>query len=282
MALAIKVKPDSKVSLKDIDPENTNGISREKGLLQLADLGPKLTELEETHAASGQHAVAIVLQGLDTSGKDGTIRHVMAHFNPASCRVESFKVPTPEERAHDFLWRIHRVTPASGTITIFNRSHYEDVLVTRVQNLISPKICDQRYTQIKHFEEILRANNTIIIKFYLHISKEEQRDRLLAREQDHERAWKLSTSDWPTHALFDSYVEVYQDAINHCTTEEAPWYIIPANHKWYRNLAVAQTILDVLEPYRKQWKAAIEERGRQALAARAAQRAAGEAPTADK
>jgi PPK2 family polyphosphate:nucleotide phosphotransferase len=221
----------------------------------------------------------MVLQGLDTAGKDGTIRHVMAQFNPASCRVESFKVPTPEERAHDFLWRCHRVTPAAGTITIFNRSHYEDVLAARVQQLVPRAVWERRFRTINHFEELLTENGTIILKFFLHISKQEQRDRLLSREHDRERAWKLSPSDWPTHALYDQYTEAYEDTISRCSTEDAPWYVVPANHKWFRNLAVAETILDVLAPFHKQWKAAIEERGRLALQARAAQRAAGEAPS---
>lgn len=271
MDLSYTVKPDERVSLKDIDPRDTHGLTHDDGESRLAAMGPKLTELEELHYAAGQDGILIVLQGLDTAGKDGTIRHVMAQFNPASCRVEAFKEPTSEELAHDFLWRIHRATPPKGSIAIFNRSHYEQVLVVRVHKLEPKQQWERHYDQINHFEQLLADSGTLIIKFFLHISKQEQKERLQAREADMSKAWKLSPTDWPEHERYDEYIEAYEDALRRCSTEYAPWHIVQADHKWFRNLAVAQTILEVLEPYRKEWKKAVEARGKAALAVRAAQ-----------
>jgi PPK2 family polyphosphate:nucleotide phosphotransferase len=275
---AHRVKPGEKVQLADHNPATTHGVSHGDAEQQLAELNRQLTDLQEMQYAAAHNGVLIVLQGLDTAGKDGTIRHVMAQFNPAGCRVESFKVPTPVEAAHDFLWRAHLVTPSKGVITIFNRSHYEDVLVTRVHKLVSKEVWESRYRHINHFESLLADCGTIVLKFFLHISKEEQKARLLAREEDKDKAWKLSASDWPEHALYDEYVRAYEEALERCSTDVAPWYIVPADHKAYRNLAVARTIRDALEPHRKDWHARLEERGRAALAARAEQRRAGTAP----
>jgi PPK2 family polyphosphate:nucleotide phosphotransferase len=219
------------------------------------------------HYAAGAGGILIVLQGLDTAGKDGTIKHVMASFNPIGCRVESFKIPTPIEQAHDFLWRVHLVTPPRGMISIFNRSHYEDVLVTRVHNLVPQRVWESRYTHINNFEALLTDSGTTILKFFLYISKEEQRQRLLAREADRDKAWKLSTADWPEHDLYDQYTSAYEDALARCTTRQAPWYIVPANHKWHRNLAISRTIVDTLEPSRRIWQKDLEKRGREQLAA---------------
>jgi PPK2 family polyphosphate:nucleotide phosphotransferase len=278
MGLIHRVKPGERISLKDIDAADTAGVGRDDAEARLAALNPKLAELEELHYAAGQDGILIVLQGPDTAGKDGTIRHVMAQFNPASCRVEAFKEPTPEELAHDFLWRIHRATPPRGSIAIFNRSHYEQVLVVRVHKLEPKKVWERHYEQINHFERLLADSGTLILKFLLYISKAEQKERLLAREADPDKAWKLSPSDWPEHERYGDYIDAYEDALRRCSTDYAPWYIVPADHKWFRNLAVAQTILDVLDPYRKEWKEAVEARGKAALQARAAQRAAGRAP----
>jgi PPK2 family polyphosphate:nucleotide phosphotransferase len=272
VALVHRVEPGKQVSLRDIDPADANGISRNECESRLADMNSRLTELEEIHYASGQNGVLIVLQGLDTAGKDGTIRHVMAQFNPASCRVEAFKEPTREEQAHDFLWRIHRATPPAGSITIFNRSHYEQVLVVRVHQLEPKETWKLHYLHINDFERLLTDSGTILVKFFLHISKEEQRRRLLAREADISKAWKLSSTDWPEHERYDEYIDAYDDALSRCSTPYAPWYVVPSDHKWFRNVAVASTILDVLDPYRKEWKKAVEARGRAALAARAAAR----------
>ncbi len=268
MALLWKIDEGTKVKLKDYDPgyiDNHVDHASAKGTLE--KLSDELSELQEYLAAAQHHSLLIVLQGMDTSGKDGTIRHVLASANPQGCEVHSFKAPTQEEMLHDFLWRIHKVTPSRGMIGVFNRSHYEDVLVVRVHNLVPEEVWSQRYKQINHFEKLLTDNRTIILKFFLHISNEEQKQRLLAREQDRDKAWKLSSSDWAERKYWNDYHEAYEDALSKCSTEEAPWYVVPSNSKWYRNLAIAQTIVDVMRPYRDEWKAELEARGQQELEA---------------
>ena len=261
-----KVDPGSKVRLKDYDPgytaKHTDHDSADKELQELSD---ELSELQELLAAAQHHAMLIVLQGMDTSGKDGTIRHVLSHVNPQGCYVVSFKAPTPEELAHDFLWRVHKVTPAKGVMGVFNRSHYEDVLVARVHNLVPEKVWSERYAEINHFEHELASSGVIILKFFLYISKDEQERRLLAREQDVDKAWKISAADWAERKYWDDYLQAYEDALSKCSTDEAPWYIVPANHKWYRNLAVAHTIVHTMRKYRDEWKADLEERGQKQL-----------------
>lgn len=262
MPLVHRVEPGKNVHLTEIDPGDTHGVSRQDANERLDGQEAELSHLQEVLYASGAKSILIVLQGLDTAGKDGTITHVMGAFNPAGCRVESFKVPNQFELAHDFLWRVHRVTPPRGSIAIFNRSHYEDVLVARVHNLVPPGVWERRYGHINDFESLLADNGTIILKFFLYISKREQRERLEAREQDPLKAWKLSPSDWREHELYDAYVEAYQDVLERCSTEHAPWYIVPADHKWFRNFAIAQTLLGVLEPDLKHWEEDVEQRGR--------------------
>jgi PPK2 family polyphosphate:nucleotide phosphotransferase len=208
----------------------------------------------------------MILQGIDTSGKDGTIRNVLIDVNPQGCRIESFKVPTEEDLAHDFLWRAHRVTPRKGMLGVFNRSHYEDVLVVRVHTLVPERIWQARYDQINAFENILAGNNTIILKFYLHISKDEQEQRLLEREQDVTKAWKLSAGDWREREHWDDYIAAYQDAIQSCSSDAAPWYIVPANRKWYRNLAVSEALVETLRKYRKDWSKALDAMSKARLA----------------
>lgn len=269
------VTPEQDIRLADIDPDDTAGLKRADADQRMPALNQRLTDLQEMHYASGKNAILIILQGLDAAGKDGTVKHVVAQFNPAGCRVESFKVPTPLELAHDFLWRIHQVTPALGDISVFNRSHYEDVLVARVHHLVPEQVWESRYDEINNFERLLAASGTIILKFFLYISKAEQKARLLARERDKDKAWKLSTSDWPEHARYDEYVAAYDDALRYCSTTAAPWYLVPADHKWFRDLAVAQTIVDRLEPLASEWRQESEERGRENVAARDAQRKAG-------
>jgi PPK2 family polyphosphate:nucleotide phosphotransferase len=269
--LGHRIHPGDHVNLRSIDPAGTQGVDHAEAEKRIATLGEALTDLQETHFAASQNAVLIVLQGPDTAGKDGTIRHVMASFNPAGCRVEAFKVPTPEERSHDFLWRIHRVAPPLGSIVIFNRSHYEDVLVTRVHKLVPQKVLDARYEHINRFEQLLADSGTLILKFLLLVSKGEQRDRLQARETDPSKAWKLSTSDWPEHELYDDYISAYELALRRCSTDQAPWYVVPADKKWFRNLVVAETIVEAMKPHKEHWAKAIEERGKQQLAAIAAQ-----------
>jgi PPK2 family polyphosphate:nucleotide phosphotransferase len=272
MSYLHKVHPGERIRLRDLDPGATHGLSRQEAESQFATLNTQLTALQELQFAAGQNSILIILQGLDTAGKDGTIRQVMAQFNPAGCRVESFKAPTPYEAAHDFLWRAHRATPPRGMIAIFNRSHYEDVLVVRVHKLAPRTVWESRFAHINHFEQLLLDNNTIILKFLLYISKEEQRERLIAREQDREKSWKLSATDWPEHERYDEYIGAYEDAVAHCSTEGAPWHIVPANHKWFRNFAVAHAIVESLKPFRSSWREELERRGREHLAVAVAHR----------
>lgn len=266
MAGAIRVSPGTRVHLGEIDPGDTGSATKKRAASHFAALDSRLGELQELLYAARKNSVLIVLQGMDTSGKDGTIRHVMSSVNAQGVRVESFKVPTPEEAAHDFLWRAHRVTPPLGAMSIFNRSYYEDVLVARVHELVSEPVWRRRYDQINAFEALLEGSGTITVKFYLHISKEEQRKRLLAREDEPEKSWKLSPQDWVERRSWDKYVGAYADALTKCSTETAPWYVIPADHKWYRNLLIAQTLVDVLEPHARAWRQHVAELGRDVLA----------------
>ncbi|HEV7234652.1 MAG TPA: PPK2 family polyphosphate kinase [Ktedonobacteraceae bacterium] len=267
MQLAWKVNEGSKVKLKDYDPDSIDKqTDRTLAMAEMEKLSEELGELQQLLAAAQHHSLLIVLQGMDTSGKDGTIRHVMAQVNPLGCEVRSFKGPTSRERTHDFLWRVHRVVPGRGMISIFNRSHYEDVLVVRVHDLVPAKVWRQRYAAINHFEHILAQNDMIILKFYLHISNDEQERRLLARQEDRTKAWKLSSADWAERKYWNNYQDAYGDALSRCSTDEAPWYIVPANRKWYRNLLVARTLVSTLRPYKKEWQAKLVERGERELA----------------
>ena len=267
MQLAWKVEAGSKVKLQDYDPdyvdEHTNPALAKA---ELEILGAELSELQELLAAAQHHSLLVVLQGMDASGKADTIFQVLSRVNPQGCEVHAFKAPTLRELAHDFLWRVHRVTPARGVITIFNRSHYEDVLIVRVHNLVPEKVWSQYYAAINDFEDLLAQDDTILLKFYLHVSNEEQEKRLLARQVDKTDAWKLSTADWAERKYWDAYQEAYEDALSRCSTDEAPWYIVPANKKWYRNLLVARTLVDTLRPYKAQWLDKLVVRGKQELA----------------
>jgi PPK2 family polyphosphate:nucleotide phosphotransferase len=256
---------DKKVDLSKIDPGDCGSETKQEAEQKTATLLAELAELQDLLYAAGETAVLIVLQGLDTAGKDGSIQHVMGAMNPQSCRVASFKVPTPVETAHDFLWRIHAETPAHGTVAIFNRSHYEDVLVVRVHNLVSEQVWRSRYDKINAFEKLVSDASTIILKFMLHISKDEQKKRLLEREKDPAKAWKLSPLDWKERELWDKYHEAYEDAINHCSTDYAPWYVVPADHKWYRNLILAETLVETLRPHRKSWEQRLRTVGSEEL-----------------
>jgi PPK2 family polyphosphate:nucleotide phosphotransferase len=241
-------------------------MSKEEGLVKLGKLTAELGEIQEELYAAGQHSVLMILQGIDTSGKDGTIRSVLIDVNPLGCRVESFKAPTDEELAHDFLWRVHCVTPRKGMFGVFNRSHYEDVLVVRVHKLAPERIWKARYDQINAFESLLANNNTIVIKFYLHISKDEQEQRLLAREQDVTTAWKLSAGDWREREYWDDYIAAYEEALPRCSSAVAPWYVVPANRKWYRNLSVSETLVETLRAYQKDWGMALDAMSKARLA----------------
>jgi len=219
----------------------------------------------------------VVLQGRDTSGKDGTLKAVGGVMNSVGIRIASFKVPTAEEVAHDFLWRIHSQTPRKGEVTFFNRSHYEDVLVVRVHKLVPEEVWKRRYNHINAFEELLTDSGTIVVKFYLHISKGEQEQRLLEREADASKAWKLSPGDWQEREFWSDYTRAYEDALSKCATERAPWYIVPADQKWYRNLAIAETLVETLRPYRARWEKKLAAYGEEQKAALIALRAQGKA-----
>lgn len=266
MSLSIELKHGEKARLDDINTESDSGVSKKQADEQLEKLSGQIGELQELLYAARKHSLLIILQGMDTSGKDGTVKHVMSEVNPLGCRVESFKVPTEQELAQDFLWRVHKVTPPRGLMTIFNRSHYEDVLVARVRNLVPRSVWERRYDHINDFERMLADNGTIILKFYLHISRKEQKKRLEAREQDAEKAWKLSAGDWRERALWDDYMQAYEDAITRTATAHAPWRIVPADKKWFRNLAVAEAIQETLDSYRDEWNQSLSKIAEQKLA----------------
>jgi len=262
MPYAHKITETHPIKLKDFDPGADAGLKREEGEEKLAELCDELTRLQELLYAANDHSALVVLQGRDTSGKDGAIKNVMGPLNSLGCNVASFKVPTEKELSHDFLWRIHQKTPAKGEITIFNRSHYEDVLVARVHHLAPEKVWRARYDQINAFEKLLADSDTVILKFYLHISREEQEERLLEREQDRTKYWKLSVGDWKEREYSDAYTRAYEDAISRCSAPHAPWFIVPANKKWFRNLAVAEAIVAALKPFEKHWLKKLDEVGR--------------------
>lgn len=261
MDYAWKLDAQKKISLKDFDPSYSAKLKKEDAAAELDKLHKELGELQEILYAAGHNGVLIVLQGMDTSGKDGTISHVMSNVNPQGCRVTSFKAPTSEEAAHDFLWRIHANTPAKGMMGIFNRSHYEDVLIVRVHNLLPEADWKANYDHINNFEKLLTGTGTIVLKFFLHISKEEQAERLQAREDDKEKRWKISYSDYKERDFWDDYQEAYEDLLEKCSTAHAPWFVVPANRKWFRNLAIARAIVESLRPYRDEWEKALKVRG---------------------
>jgi len=256
LAKRFLAEPGKKPKLDKLDPGDTAGIFRKAHYERILQRDIKRLFEEQTLLwASREHAVLVVLQGLDAAGKDGTIRHVMTGLNPQGCRVTGFKVPTEEEAHHDFLWRVHKAVPMRGEIGVFNRSHYEDVLVVRVHKLVPKHVWASRYDQINQFEKILAKNNVVILKFFLHISKDEQEQRLEARIADRHKNWKLSPSDFAEHQHFDEYMDAYEDAISECSTERAPWYVIPSNQKWFRNLAVAQILADKLTELKMKYPA---------------------------
>jgi PPK2 family polyphosphate:nucleotide phosphotransferase len=241
------VKPGSRVNLKDFDPDNTGDFrDAESAGQELKDRVEELGKLQHLLYAENRRALLIVLQGMDTSGKDGTIRHVMAGMTPLGVQVQAFKAPNEEELAHDYLWRVHRAVPRKGYLGIFNRSHYEDVLVVRVHELVPRAVWKGRYDQINDFEKMLAENDVLILKFFLHISKKEQKKRLEARLQDPTRYWKFSLSDIKERKYWPDYQKAYEDVLSRCSTEWAPWHVVPANRKWYRNLVVARVVAQTL------------------------------------
>ena len=247
-----QIKPGSRVKLAEIDPDNTGDYRpNDKGKAEAEDdtkpLLQRLKQLQERLYAASTQALLIVLQAMDTGGKDGTIKNVMSGVNVHGCRVTSFKVPTAPELAHDFLWRVHHEVPPKGQIAIFNRSHYEDVLVTRVHGQVTDKLAEERFVHINNFEKLLAQNGTTVLKFFLHISKEEQRKRLEERLHDPEKQWKFNPSDVEERRFWGKYQAAYEAAMTATSTEYAPWYVVPANRKWYRNLVVADAVVTALE-----------------------------------
>lgn len=239
--------PLSKVDLGDYDPEYTAKYGKKTAREETAKLQERMAELQEMLYAQGKHALLIILQAMDAGGKDGTIKKAFESVNPQGVQVTSFKAPTPEELAHDFLWRVHRHTPGKGYIGIFNRSHYEDVLIVRVNDLVPPKVWEKRFDQINQFERLLHENGTHILKFYLHISKDEQKKRFQERLDNPDKHWKFSLGDLPVREKWDEYMKAYEDVLSKCNTDYAPWHIVPANNKWYRDLAVTTTIVEKME-----------------------------------
>ncbi|MHB8863803.1 MAG: polyphosphate kinase 2 family protein [Pirellulaceae bacterium] len=248
------VGPGDSVKLDKIDAHYTGDLdSRKEADRQLEAYGESLRDLQYRMYAENKRSLLIVLQGRDAAGKDGTIRHVFGAMNPQGCTVTSFKVPTSVEAAHDFLWRCHAAVPARGQVTIFNRSHYEDVLVVRVRQLASKATWSRRYDHINAFEELLADNHTQILKFFLHIDREEQLERFGKRIDDPTKHWKISDADYSEREYWDAYTRAFEDALEKCSPQHAPWYVIPSNRKWFRNLAIAQIVVETMKEMNMQF-----------------------------
>jgi PPK2 family polyphosphate:nucleotide phosphotransferase len=244
----LRVAPGTRIRLKDFDPQFVDQHENKKSVLpKIEKLRQRMDELQFKLYAEQKRSLLICLQALDAGGKDGVVRHVIGSMNPQGCRVVGFKQPSPEELAHDFLWRIEQQVPKRGEVVIFNRSHYEDVLIARVHDLVPKKVWSKRYEQIDDFERRLVANGTHILKFFLHISKDEQLRRFGQRLDDPARRWKISEADYSEREYWASYEAAYEDALSKCSTSDAPWFVIPSDHKWFRNLAISQIIVETME-----------------------------------
>lgn len=254
-----------RIRLDDFDPGDTRGFTKEEALKRTEALGEELAELTNLLAYAGEHGLLVVLQGRDASGKDGVVRKLLQYANVLNARVVPFKVPTDEDRAHDFLWRVHKQVPRKGEIALFNRSHYEDVIAVRVHDLVPKDVWKLRYDHINDFERLLHESGTIVVKFILHISPKEQYKRLLEREKDPRTAWKLSVSDWREIPLWKETTEAYEDAINKCSSKELPFHLVSADHKWFRTLAIMDRLVRTLRPYREQWHDKLKDMRRSAL-----------------
>lgn len=243
----LTIPPGRDIRLADFDPDFREGLSREDAEEETRRHCEKLDELAYRLFAEARRAVVVVLQGIDTSGKDGTIRMLASGISPQCLDVRSFKAPSSLELSHDFLWRVHAAVPAHGRIGIFNRSHYEDVVVVRVRKLVPKAVWKERFTQINAFEKLLHEGNLTFVKCFLHISRKEQRERLEERLRDPKKQWKLGPSDLEDRRLWDDFQTAYDDALTQCNTEHAPWHIVPADKKWYRNLVIARLVRTTLE-----------------------------------
>jgi PPK2 family polyphosphate:nucleotide phosphotransferase len=243
------VEPGAHIKLADWDPNDKGEFKghKQQALEETEKLNQKLGDLHELLYAEHKHKILVVLQAMDTGGKDGTIRHVFNGVDPQGARVANFKEPTAEELDHDYLWRVHKQVPAKGELVIFNRSHYEDVLIVRVHNLVPAEVWGRRFEQINAFEQMLTETGTTILKFYLHIDQEEQKQRLQARLDDPNKHWKFRRGDLQERKLWPEYRKAYEDVLNKTSTPAAPWYIVPANHKWYRNWVISSILVETLE-----------------------------------
>ena len=242
-----------KIRLKDFDPDYCAGLDKAETKEKTEDYTRRIGDLQDLLYANSRHAVLLVFQGLDASGKDGAVRSVLEHVDPIGVETANFKVPSDEERAHDFLWRVHKAVPRFGNIGVFNRSHYEAVLAERVLKIVPQKVWRQRYEQIVDFERMLVKNNVVLLKFFLHISKEEQAERLRERLCEPHKLWKFSRADLETRKLWDDYMEAYEDAINATSHSCARWHIVPANRNWYRDFVVARTVVEAMEGLKFKW-----------------------------
>jgi PPK2 family polyphosphate:nucleotide phosphotransferase len=250
----IQVKPGEKVRLAKIAADNTGDYKgKEESFERLAALQARLGELQERLYAEDKRSVLLVLQAMDTGGKDGAVKSLLTGINPVGVQVTSFKAPSQEELDHDYLWRVHQKVPGRGLIGVWNRSHYEDVLIVRVHKLIDKETAQARFEQINNFEKMLVENGTTILKFFLHISKDEQKERLQARLDNPEKHWKFNVGDLKERALWDDYQQAYEDVLNHCSTAHAPWHLVPADKKWARNIAVAEAVVAALEKMNPQF-----------------------------
>lgn len=242
-----RIKPDSKVDLNKIDTHVDGGLDKDKAKDEFRSLRKKLSDLQELLYAESKHAVLVVFQAMDAGGKDSTIRSVVGPINPQGCRVASFKAPSSNELKHDYLWRIHQHAPARGMIGVFNRSHYEEVGIVRVHNLVPEQRWQKRYDHINAFEKLLSDEGTHIVKFFLHISKDYQRERFQRRLDRPDKHWKFNPDDLSERRRWDDYMQAYSQMIERCSTKQAPWYVIPAERRWYRNLIVTKVLVDLLE-----------------------------------
>lgn len=242
-----RLDPGDRLKLESWDPDETLGMDRDEAERRLADNAEAIGRLQHRLYAEHKHSLLVVLQAMDAAGKDSTVRHVFREVNPQGVLVTSFKKPTSHELARDFLWRIHRRTPRKGHIRIFNRSHYEDVLVVRVENLVPEDVWKKRYDAINDFERMIHESGTRIVKIYLNISKDRQREKLMRRLTDPTRAWKFEAGDFETRKKWGDYMEAYEDAITRCNADHAPWYIVPTNRKWFRLFVISQIVRDTLE-----------------------------------
>jgi PPK2 family polyphosphate:nucleotide phosphotransferase len=252
-SMAQPIKITSKIRLRDFDPAYDAGLDKEKTRDHTTALAQQIGELQQLLYANRKHSLLLLFQGMDTSGKDGAGKRVLEFVTPAGVETANFKTPSAEELAHDFLWRIHKAVPRYGNIGVFNRSQYEDVLVVRVLNLVPKSVWQPRYEQINAFEKILTDNNVLLLKFFLHISKEEQAKRLQARIEDPRKNWKFESSDLKMRAYWDQFQEAYEDAINRCSTSPAPWHIVPADRKWFRDHVIATAVVDALKKLDMKW-----------------------------